>query len=340
MAASNPCRPIDVHTHIMPPGWEDLASRFGIAGWPWLKHHSTCAATIMLGDREFRHVTDQCYAPLRRIGDMDTEQIGRQLLSPIPVLFCYWGSPEATDEFARIQNDYIAQTMAAHPDRFLGAGTVAMQAPKLAIRELQRMARMGFQAVEIGTNVMGRYLDDPGVVEVLEAACELGLAVFVHPWDAIGEDRLKAYYLPHMVALPADTAAAIARLIFGGVLDKLPKLRIGFSHGGGSFLPLLARIDHGFKVRKEAKVVIDKPPSSYVHRLFFDSITHDPEIIEMMCRRVGSHRVMLGSDYPFDMGIEHPLALIEETSLDQRDRDNILFRTAEAFLNLPPCEHH
>ena len=207
-------------------------------------------------------------------------------------------------------------------------------APKLAIKELERIAAMGFQAAEIGTNVMGRYLDDPSVVEVLEAASELGLAIFVHPWDAIGEDRLKAYYLPHMVALPADTAAAIAQLIFGGVLDRLPKLRIGFSHGGGSFLPLLARIDHGFSVRPEARVSISQPPSTYVHRLFFDSITHDPELIEFMCRRVGSHRVMLGSDYPFDMGIAHPLALISEAKLAEKDQENILYRTAEEFLGI------
>jgi aminocarboxymuconate-semialdehyde decarboxylase len=329
-------RTIDVHTHIMPPGWEDFASRFGIAGWPWVRRHSSCCATIMLGEREFRHVTDQCFAPLRRTADMDCEGIGKQLLSPIPVLFCYWGSPQATAEFARMQNDFIAQTVAAQPDRFLAAGTVAMQAPKLAIRELQRIAPMGFQAIEIGTNVEGRYLDDPSVVEVLEAAAELGLAVFVHPWDAIGEERLKAYYLPHMVALPADTAAAIARLIFGGVLDRLPKLRIGFAHGGGSFVPLLARIDHGFKVRPEAKVAIERPPSTYVHRLFFDSITHDPELIQMLCRRVGSRRVMLGSDYPFDMGVQHPVGLLDQAALSNEDRENILYRTAEEFLGLSP----
>jgi aminocarboxymuconate-semialdehyde decarboxylase len=329
-------RTIDVHTHIMPPGWEDFASRFGIAGWPWVRRHSSCSATIMLGEREFRHVTAQCFAPLRRTADMDCEGIGKQLLSPIPVLFCYWGSPQATADFARMQNDFIAQTVATQPDRFLAAGTVAMQAPKLAIRELQRIAPMGFQAIEIGTNVEGRYLDDPSVVEVLEAAAELGLAVFVHPWDAIGEERLKAYYLPHMVALPADTAAAIARLIFGGVLDRLPKLRIGFAHGGGSFVPLLARIDHGFNVRPEAKVAIERPPSTYVHRLFFDSITHDPELIQMLCRRVGSHRVMLGSDYPFDMGVQHPVGLLDQAALSNEDRQNILYRTAEEFLGLSP----
>jgi aminocarboxymuconate-semialdehyde decarboxylase len=332
-------RAIDVHTHIMPPKWEDLAARFGIAGWPWVKRHSACAACIMLGDREFREVTDQCFVPKRRIADMDGERIHRQLLSPIPVLFCYWGMPEATAEFARIQNDFIAQCVSDYPERFLAAGTVAMQAPKLAITELARMAAMRFQAVEIGTNVMGRYLDDPSIIEVLEAASELDLAVFVHPWDALGEDRLKAYYLPHMIALPADTAAAIARLIFGGVLDRLPKLRIGFSHGGGSFIPLLARIDHGFSVRREARVCISQPPSSYLHRLFFDSITHDPELIGLMCGRVGSHRVMLGSDYPFDMGITHPRALVSAANLLPRDEENVLYRTAEEFLGLAGNDH-
>ncbi len=331
-------RAIDIHTHIMPPKWDDLAARFGISGWPWVKERSTCAACIMLGEREFRDVTDQCFAPARRIADMDGEHIHRQLLSPIPVLFCYWGSPEATAEFARIQNDFIAQCVADYPDRFLAAGTVAMQAPKLAIKELERIARLGFQAVEIGTNVMGKYLDDPSIVEVLEAAAALNLAVFVHPWDSIGEDRLKAYYLPHMVTLPADTAAAIARLIFGGVLDRLPALRIGFSHGGGNFLPLLARIDHGFKVRPEPKVNISQPPSAYVRRLYFDSITHDPELIQFMCRRAGSDRVMLGSDYPFDMGIAHPLAFIDDAKLSDKDRDNILFRTAQEFLGLDEAQ--
>jgi aminocarboxymuconate-semialdehyde decarboxylase len=327
-------RAIDVHTHIMPPRWEDLASRFGVDGWPWVKERSSCAACIMLGDREFREVSDQCFVPARRISDMDGRHVRRQLLSPIPVLFCYWGPPEATAEFARIQNDFIAECVARYPDRFLAAGTVPMQAPRLAVLELERIAGMGFQAVEIGTNVMGRYLDDPGVVEVLTAAAELGLAVFVHPWDAIGEDRMRSYYLPHMVALPADTALTIARLIFGGVLDRLPKLRIGFSHGGGSFLPLLARIDHGFRVRPEARVKIERAPSSYLDRLYFDSITHDPEIIQFMCRRVGSDHVMLGSDYPFDMGVEAPVELIDESSLSESDRANVLYRAAEAFLGL------
>ena len=329
-------RTIDVHTHIMPPRWEDLASRFGISGWPWVKQHSSCSAVIMLGDREFRQVTDQCFAPARRIADMDQDRIGRQLLSPIPVLFCYWGSPEATAAFAQCQNDFIAETVSLHPDRFLAAGTVPMQSPRLAIREIERIVGMGFQAVEIGTNVVGRYPDDAAFMEVLQAASDLDIAVLIHPWDAIGEECHRAYYLPHMVLLPAETALAIARLILGGVLDRLPNLRIGFAHGGGNFVPLLSRIDHGFSVRPEAKVAIDRPPSTYLRQLYFDSITHDNEVLEFLCKRVGSDRVMLGSDYPFDMGVQHPVARLAEARLSEAESENILYRAAERFLNLEP----
>lgn len=168
----------------------------------------------------------------------------------------------------------------------------------------------------------------------LEAISESGLAVFVHPWDAIGEDKLRAYYLPHMVCLPADTAIAASRLIFGGVLDRLPALRVGFAHGGGNFLPLLSRIDHGHKVRSEAKVAISEPPSSYLHRLYFDSITHDAGILKLICDRAGSRRVMMGSDYPFDMGVENPVTWLREIGLPEPDLGNILYRTAEEFLAL------
>jgi aminocarboxymuconate-semialdehyde decarboxylase len=326
---------IDVHTHIIPPGWEDFAGRFGIAGWPSLRQHSNCEATIMLGEREFRKVTDQCFAPVRRIADMDTEQVGKQLISPIPIMLCYWGVPEATAAFARMQNDFIADVVTRHPDRFLGAGTVAMQSPAHAIPELERLKKMGFPAIEIGTHVNGRDLDDPAIVDVLAAAEALDIAVFVHPQGpSLGEERMKAFYLPFMVGYSADSALAIARLILGGVLERLPKLRICFSHGGGSFPAVLGRLDHGYSVRPEAKKFISRPPSTYAQKLYFDTLTHDPQMLELVYRKFGSHRIMLGSDYPFDMGVEHPLEQLTGVSLSSEDRDNILFKTAQEFLRL------
>jgi aminocarboxymuconate-semialdehyde decarboxylase len=332
MSAARPV--IDIHTHIMPPDWHDLGKKYGAPEWPRVRPEADGQAMIMLGDRKFRLVTEQCFSAPRRLADMDTEGIRRQLISPIPVHFCYEGAPAATAEFARIQNDFIAETVARHPARFLGAGTVAMQSVKHALPELERMRAAGFRALEIGTNVGGRDLDDPEIVEILEAAQSLGLAVFVHPWSGIGEERMRAFYLPHMVSLPAETSLAISRLIFGGVLDRLPTLRIAFAHGGGTFIPLLGRIDHGFAVRPEAKTVIARRPSAYLSLLYFDSITHDPRLLELLCERAGSDRVMLGSDYPFDMGVEHPLDQIRGARLTAEDLDNVLFRTAEHFLGL------
>lgn len=330
-----PHSPIDIHTHIMPPEWEDFGHLFGVDGWPAVRRHHSCKSTIMLGEKEFRVVTDQCFLPVRRIDDMDAEGIGRQLLSPIPVMFCYWGPAALTAEFARVQNDFIAQTISENPDRFLGAATVAMQSPTHAIKELERIKKLGFCAVEIGTNIVGKDLDDPNVVEILEVAERLDLAVFVHPWDAIGAERMRSFYLPHMVGLPADTSLAIARLIFGGVLDRLPNLNIGFAHGGGTFPWLLGRIDHGYTVRTEAKQFISCKPSSYSGRLYFDSITHDPRGLEYLCEKFGSRHVMLGSDYPFDMGVLHPFQQLSSVNLTEEQKEDILFRTGEEFLRLP-----
>jgi len=331
-------RSIDIHTHVVPPQWEDYGARFGVSGWPAIEMHSCCSASIHVHNKEFRRISDQCFSLARRIKDMDEERVGRQLLSPIPALFCYWGEPDAAASFASMQNDFLAEAVVAHPERFLAAGTLPMQAPRLAIRELERLARLGFPAVEIGTNINGQYLDEPANVEILEAASELGLAVFVHPWNSPDEDRLRKYYLPHFVCLPAETAIAATRLILGGVLDRLPKLRVGLAHGGGNFLPLLSRIDHGHRVRPEAKVMTEQPPSSYVPRLFFDSITHDAEVLRFLCGRAGSQRIMLGSDYPFDMGVAHPIDSLEEAGLSDVDLRNVLYQSAEAFLGLAPKE--
>jgi aminocarboxymuconate-semialdehyde decarboxylase len=326
---------IDIHTHIMPPAWEEFAKRYAPDGWPHTIVHDACSATIMLGERHFRDVDDRTFVAMRRIADMDRLGIAKQLLSPIPVMFCYWGDPERTAELARLHNHFIGETVAANPDRFIGAGTVAMQSAPHAIREIERLAADGFRAIEIGTNFNGKDMDDPAIVEILEAAAGRGLAVFVHPaTPAMGEDRMKAYYLPFMVAYPAETSLAIARLIFGGVLDRIPSLRVGFAHGGGSFPSILGRLDHGFEVRKETKVNISRKPSSFIDRLYFDCLTHDKQSLIGIAERFGSDHVMLGSDYPFDMGVDDPRAQLTGLPLDTDEIADIDHRTAMKFLNL------
>ena len=326
---------IDIHTHILPPGWDDWARRYGVQGWPSCRLHDACNATIYLGEKEFRRVDERAFLPARRIADMQAERIGLQMISPVPVMLCYWGPPQATDAFARMQNDFIAGVVQRHPDRFAGAGTVALQDVQLAVRELERLKSMEFSAVEIGSHVNGRDFDDPALLDFFAAAESLDLALFVHPQGpSIGQERMGQYYLPFMVGYPADSALAAARLILGGVLERLPRLRICFAHGGGAFPAALGRLDHGHRVRPEAKKFIARPPSHYAQRLYFDTLTHDPRLLAFNLEKFGAERIMIGSDYPFDMGVDHPLAQLEGVTLNAADFDNITYKTAQRFLRL------
>jgi aminocarboxymuconate-semialdehyde decarboxylase len=326
---------IDIHTHILPPGWEDWATRYGVSGWPSLKLDDPCNATIYLGEKEFRRIDERAFAPARRIADMDAERVGLQLISPVPVMLCYWGPAGATDAFARMQNDFIAEVVRKHPGRFAGAGTVALQDVKLAVRELERLKDMGFTAVEIGSQVNGRDFDDPQLFDFFAAAQQHDMALFVHPQGpSIGQERMGQYYLPFMVGYPADSALAAARLILGGVLERLPRLRICFAHGGGAFPAALGRLDHGHRVRPEARKFIVEPPSRYARSLYFDTLTHDPKLLAFNLEKFGSQRIMVGSDYPFDMGVDHPLAQLEGLALTPEDIDNITHKTARGFLRL------
>jgi len=327
---------IDIHTHILPPSWDDWAQRFGVSGWPSCKLHDACNATIYLGEKAFRKVDERSFQPARRIADMDAERIGLQMISPVPVMLCYWGPAQATDAFARMQNDFIAGVVQKHPARFVGAGTVALQDVKLAVRELERLKAMEFPAVEIGSHVNGRDFDDPQLFDFFAAAQQLDLAIFVHPQGpSIGQERMGQYYLPFMVGYPADSALAAARLVLGGVLERLPRLRICFAHGGGAFPAALGRLDHGHRVRPEAQTFIARAPSHYAKSLYFDTLTHDPSLLAFNLEKFGSERIMIGSDYPFDMGVDHPLAQLEGLALGAADRDNITYKTARRFLRLP-----
>ncbi|HWP35522.1 MAG TPA: amidohydrolase family protein [Thermodesulfobacteriota bacterium] len=326
---------IDVHTHIVPDGWEDFAARYGGGPWPRLVRHDPCRATIMTGDRPFRDVTDRAFDPVRRIEDMDRLGIDRQVLSPPPVMFCYWAEPKAGQAFARMQNEWIAAAAARHPDRFAGMATVPLQEPGLAIEELRyARERLSLRAVEIGTCPGGRDFDDPALFPFFEACQALDVAVFVHPaTPLLGQERLPAkYYFPLIVGNPLETALAISRLIFGGVLERLPRLRIGFAHGGGAFPFTLGRLDHGWRARPEGPAAIPRPPREYARRLFFDSLTHSPANLRFLVQEFGAERVMLGSDYPFDMGDPDPVASVTAASLDGAAHRAILGETAARFL--------
>ena len=326
---------IDVHTHILPrdiPRWKD---RFGYGGFIGLEHHG-CSATMVRDDGErFRDVDENCWSADRRLEECDAEEVSVQVLSTVPVMFSYWAKPEHTSELAVFLNDHIAEIVAEYPLRFVGLGTVPLQDPAMAVRELERAKSIGLSGVQIGTNVNQLNLSEPGFFDFFEACQELGMAVFVHPWDMMGEQDMKAYWLPWLVGMPAEVSRAICSLIFSGVLERLPRLRICFAHGGGAFPATLGRIDHGFRVRPDLCAVDNAvSPREYLGRMYFDSLVHDPDMLDLLIRKAGAEHVCLGSDYPFPLGEERPGALIDSMPYDDSTKEMLLSGAALNWLGL------
>jgi aminocarboxymuconate-semialdehyde decarboxylase len=251
-------------------------------------------------------------------------------------MFSYWAEPERAMELARHVNDHIAGVVAAHPTRFAGLGTIPMQSPELAIRELERCVKeLGLSGVEIGTNVNGANLDSPELFPILEAAASLGAAVFVHPWEMAGSERMTRYWLPWLVGMPAEISLAICSLIFGGVLERLPALRIAFAHGGGAFPATIGRIVRGFESRPDLCAVSNSvSPREYLRRIYVDSLVHDPRVLRYLLDAMGSDRIALGSDYPFPLGEPRPGALIDSCGFLEGTRARLLHGTALEWLGL------
>jgi aminocarboxymuconate-semialdehyde decarboxylase len=328
---------IDLHTHILPRDWPDLRERYGCGGFVQLEHHAPGCARMVIDGKVFREIEDNCWHPPRRLRDCDRFGVTLQVLSTVPVMFCYWAKPEHGHDLARILNDHLAGVVRERPDRFAGLGTLPLQAPDLAVKELERCMRdLGLRGVQIGTHVNEWDLDHAALYPVFEAAAALGAAVFVHPWDMLGRERMGKYWLPWLVGMPAETALAICRLIFSGVLEKLPKLRIAFAHGGGAFPGTVGRIGHGFDVRPDLCAIDNaKHPRHYLGKFYLDSLVHDPDALRHLIRLVGVERVALGTDYPFPLGEREPGKLIESlTELTDAQRARLLAGTAREFLGM------
>jgi aminocarboxymuconate-semialdehyde decarboxylase len=250
-------------------------------------------------------------------------------------MFSYWTKPTDGVEVAKYLNDHLADVVTDFPLRFVGLGTVPMQDSKLAVAELERCKNVGLIGVQIGTNVNQLNLGEPQFAEFFAACESLEMAVFVHPWDMMGEADMQKYWLPWLVGMPAEVSRAICSLIFSGVLEKFPRLRICFAHGGGAFPSTIGRIEHGFDVRPDL-CAIDNPhsPRRYLDRMYFDSLVHDGTTLDYLLNLVGADRVMLGSDYPFPLGEAEPGKLIESMSYDETIKAMLFHGAALKWLNL------
>ena len=326
---------IDVHTHIIPENLPDLDKKYGETGFVKLDHYKPCCAKMMVGDRVFREIHDNCWDPDTRIKEADELGVDIQVLSTIPVMFSYWAKPENAYDLSRYLNDHIAGVVDRHPSRFMGLGTLPMQSPDLAIKELERCVdELGLVGVEIGTHINEWNLDDKNLMPIFEAAHDLDASIFVHPWDMMGRDRMPKYWLPWLVGMPAETSLAICSMIFGGVFEKFPRLKVCFAHGGGSFPSTIGRIEHGFKVRPDLCAIDnDVNPKKYLGRFWLDSLVHDEMAMKYLMDLIGEDKIVMGSDYPFPLGEHEPGGLIESIEdLNDYVKDKLLWKNAIDFL--------
>lgn len=289
---------------------------------------------MMIDKKFFREIESNCWDPAVRIQECNHHQVGVQVLSTIPVMFCYWAKPHDGLDVARFLNDHIAGITAKFPDRFIGIGSVPMQDTELAIGELHRcMNELGMAGVQIGSNVNQKNLDEDQFFPFFKEAERMGACIFIHPWEMMGREHMQKYWLPWLVGMPAETSRAICSMIFGGVLERLTKLRVAFAHGGGSFPATLGRIEHGFHERPDL-VAVNNPinPRNYLGKFWLDSLVHDPDMLQFIVKLVGEDKVCLGTDYPFPLGELEPGKLIEQSSFPAETKNKLLWANAWNWL--------
>jgi aminocarboxymuconate-semialdehyde decarboxylase len=327
---------IDSHTHILPKKMPNWSEKFGYGDFIYLQHHKKGFAKMMRGNQFFREIKSNCWDAEERIEEYKQFNTQVQVVCTIPVMFSYWAKPLDCLALSEFLNDHIGKLVEKYPKQYIGLGTVPMQDAELAVKELERFKEIGLVGLQIGSNINDENLNEERFYPIFEACERLNLAVMVHPWNMMGEKNMQRYWLPWLVGMPAETSRAICSMIFGGIFEKLPKLRVMFAHAGGSFLPTIGRIEHGFNCRPDL-VAIDNNfnPRNYISKFWVDSITHDPLMLEYVLKLQGSKKVMLGSDYPFPLGDLEIGKFIDEMNLSEQVKEDVFCNSVLEWLDLP-----
>ena len=329
---------IDIHTHVEFAGTfdilrkryseEEIFNRFvvSVAG----RRSTELNRGIMAG------IQDALKDPQKKIRDMDEKEIGFYVLSSSPFGFLYEVDDDLAVELARFHNDQLSEMVKKYPDRFAAMATLPLQVPGEAVKELERATKkLGLRGVEIGSHVGKRELGDEALWPVYKALEALDAPVFIHPHHVAGMDRLIDFYLSNLIGNPLDTTIATSQLIFSGVLEKFPGLKFILAHGGGQFPFIIGRIEHGYKVRPEPKEKVHQGPRAFLKNFYFDTITHNADALRYLIAFAGSDHVLLGSDYPYDMGDADPVQTVSKlTGIKATDRRKIMKENAIALYGL------
>ncbi|HEX6299982.1 MAG TPA: amidohydrolase family protein [Acidimicrobiia bacterium] len=324
---------VDVHSHLMVPESAELTRPHFKPDFEPRTFYSS-PVTKEINDEFYRLARAKYTDPATRIADMDAMGIDVQLVALSPFQYFYWADAELSPRVAVLQNEAIARAVEYDSSRLIGVGTLPLGHPDAAVAEVSRVTDLGFPAVEIGADVNGSDLDDPALEPVWSALEESRLVVILHPAGFTEARRLTDYYLVNVIGMPLSTTLAVTRLILSGVFERNPGLRMVLVHGGG-YLPFYwARTDHAFRHRPEMRNHIDRLPSEYLQDLYFDLTVFDPGMVETLANRFGADHLLIGTDYPFDMGETDPLALLAQTELGPEERELIAGGNARRLFGL------
>ncbi|MEU2064767.1 amidohydrolase family protein [Streptomyces sp. NPDC013455] len=335
-SASASAPTVDVHAHVLLPEVDALVSALpGRDEARALDARRNGPAALAVSGPMVRDRMPLLTNVALRLAAMDAQGVDVQLVSPSPSHYHYWTDEEAAEKVYRLANEATAAHCAASPDRLRGLGLVPLHHPDLLVRALDHALEQGLAGVEISSHAPGRELSHPAYAPFWSRAEETGAILFLHPFGCTLDERLDRWYLSNTVGQPTENAVALSHLIFSGTLDRHPALRLIAAHGGGYLPTHIGRSDHAWSTRSDAGAGCAHPPSSYLKRLYFDSLVHDPRVLRELVRVAGADRVLLGSDFPFDMGTEDPVGALRAARLTGADFDAVRGGNAAALLTIP-----
>jgi len=327
---------IDIHTHIVPEKFPAYRGKGKDVPWPSMAEADACHKHVMIQGKLYRTVADGSWSVPRRVEEMSAMSVSRQAISPMPELLSYWLPLDDAKVLIRYLNEQIAEMIALAPERFVGLGCIPLQDPDSAITELELvMKELRFAGVEIASHVNGVSIGDARFEPFFAAAERLGAAVFVHALRPAGQERIVGAFPEQAVCFPGDVALACASMITGGIASRHPKLRIAFSHGGGTMSILMPRLVHAWNMFPKAKESLKESPAAIARRFYYDELVFEPKAVRFLVETFGETQIVLGTDYPFALGDAKPMSTLEKTGLEEKTVRAITSSNARRFLGLP-----